>query len=159
MNDQPIQNFYDDEIAICFGCGRHNTKGLHVQTFWDGDKGVCHFTPQPEHTAFPNVVYGGILASVIDCHSIGTAVAAMYQREGRAPSTSPEITCVTGNLNVTYHKPTPMGITLVLHATPYEVTDRKALLRCVVLADGIETVSAEVVAVRVKARSGVTLGE
>jgi acyl-coenzyme A thioesterase PaaI-like protein len=159
MNGQPIQNFYDEKIAICFGCGRMNAQGLHVRTYWDGTTGTCHFTPSAHHTAFPGVVYGGILASVIDCHSIGTAVAAMYDREARTPDTAPEITCVTGNLNITYHKPTPMGIELVLRATPYEVTDRKALLRCEVLVDDLVTVSAEVVAVRVKARMGVTLGE
>jgi len=90
--------------------------GLHVQTYWDGEIGRCHFRPRPEHTAFPGYVYGGLLASIIDCHSIGTAIAAMYDHAGREPGTKPEITCVTGNLNVSYKKPTPMGVPLVSDA-------------------------------------------
>ena len=76
-----IQDFYNADIAICAGCGRNNPQSLGVRTFWDGTEGVCRFTPAAHHTAFPGVVYGGLLASLIDCHSIGTAVAAMYDSE------------------------------------------------------------------------------
>ena len=87
-----------------------------MRTFWDGTEGVCRFTPAVHHTAFPGVVYGGLLASLIDCHSIGTAVAAMYDAEGRAPDTAPEITCVTASLQVDYLKPTPTDVVLELRA-------------------------------------------
>ncbi|MCA9904163.1 MAG: PaaI family thioesterase [Anaerolineae bacterium] len=153
MTPQPIQNFYDDKIAICYGCGRHNEHGLHVQTFWDGAVGVAHFMPRDYHTAFPGVVYGGLLASVIDCHSIGTAIAAMYDAEDRAPGTELEITCVTGNLNVTYLHPTPMGVELIINARIKSLTERKALLETEVLAGDLVTVRAEVIAVRVKSRA------
>ena len=153
MSEQPIQDSYADEIAICYGCGRHNAHGLHIQTYWDGEEGVCHFTPQAHHTAFPGVVYGGLLASLVDCHSIGTAIAAMYTAEGRAPGSDPEITCVTANLNVSYLKPTPMGATLVLRARVKEISGRKAVISCTVYADDVETVRAEVVAVRVPSRA------
>ena len=96
-----IQDYYNADIAICAGCGRNNPQSLGVRTFWDGTEGVCRFTPAAHHTAFPGVVYGGLLASLIDCHSIGTAVAAMYDAEGRAPDTTPEITCVTASCRLT----------------------------------------------------------
>ena len=157
MSERPIQDSYPDEIAICYGCGRRNPDGLHVQTFWNGEEGISHFVPKPQHTAFPGFVYGGLLASIVDCHSIGTAIAATYHAEGRAPDTEPEVTYVTGNLNVTYLKPTPMGTELTLRARIKELHPRKALVECSVYAGEQETVRAEVVAVRVKSRA--TMGE
>lgn len=148
-----IQDYYPEETAICYGCGRSNPHGLHLKTYWNGEEGICHFTPRPEHTAFPKYVYGGLLASIIDCHSIGTAIAAMYDAAGREPGTEPEITCVTGNLNIDYLKPTLIGIELILRAQIKELHEKKAVVTCSVSADGVETVRAEVVAVRVPSRA------
>ena len=136
------------------GCGRNNPQSLAVRTFWDGAEGLCRFTPADHHTAFPGVVYGGLLASLIDCHSIGTAVAAMYDAEGRAPGTEPEITCVTASLQVDYLKPTPMGVELLLRANIEELGARKAIVRCSLRAGAAETVRGRVVAVRVASRHG-----
>ena len=151
-DSQPIQNFYPEEATICYGCGRNNAHGHHIQTFWDGTTGTATFTPEAYHTAFPGVVYGGLIASIIDCHAMGTAIAAMHDRFGRTWSTDSLITCVTGNLNVTYHKPTPMGEALTVTATIDEITDKKAIVACSLTVNGVETVTARVVAVRVKAR-------
>lgn len=150
---EPIQDSYPDDTAICFGCGRHNRQGLHIQSYWNGQEGVCHFTPKPHHTAFPGVVYGGLLASLVDCHSVGTAIAAMYEAEGRSPRTAPEITCVTANLNVNYLKPTPIDVPLTLRTRIQQLTPRKAIVACTVYAGELETVRAEVVAVRVPSRA------
>jgi len=147
-----IQDFYPDDTAICYGCGRHNAQGHHVRTFWDGTTGTATFMPEDYHTAFPGVVYGGLLASLIDCHCIGTASAAAFERDGIDPATDHSITHVTGNLNVNYLKPTPMGVELTLKATIKEISDRKAIVECVVIADDVETVNASVVAVRVPNR-------
>lgn len=157
MTEKPIQDFYPDEVAICYGCGRHNADGLHVQTYWNGEEGIARFTPKPYHTAFPGFVYGGLLASLVDCHSIGTAIAATYQAEGREPSTEPEITYVTGNLNVSYLRPTPMGSELVLRARVKELHPRKAIVTCSIYLGDKETVRAEIVAVRAPSRA--TMGE
>ncbi|MDX1993313.1 MAG: hotdog domain-containing protein [bacterium] len=148
MSDQPIQNFYGDDVATCYGCGRNNQHGLHVRTFWNGEEGIAHFTPQPYHIGYPGVVYGGLLASIIDCHSIATAVAAMYDREKRTPGSDPIITCVTAQLNVYFRKPTPIGAELTLTATAGNVSKKKADVLCVLTVNDIHTVSAEVVAVR-----------
>ncbi len=149
-----IQDYYNADIAICAGCGRNNPQSLGVRTFWDGTEGVCHFTPAAHHTAFPGVVYGGLLASLIDCHSIGTAVAAMYDAEGREPDTTPEITCVTASLQVDYLRPTPTGAELELRARVEELGERKAIVRCSLRAGDVETVHGRVVAVRVPSRAG-----
>ncbi|RMG78853.1 MAG: PaaI family thioesterase [Chloroflexi bacterium] len=154
---EPIQNFYPDDVAICYGCGRNNEHGLHIQTHWDGEEGIARFIPKPYHTAFPGYVYGGLLASLIDCHSIGTAIAATYEAEGRAPNTEPEITYVTGNLNVSYLKPTPIGVELVLRSRVKALHERKAIITTSLYADGVETVRGETVAVRVPSRA--TMGQ
>jgi acyl-coenzyme A thioesterase PaaI-like protein len=123
---------------------------------WNGEEGIFRFTPKPYHTAFPGVVYGGLIASLIDCHSVGAATAAAYQEEGRDPGTGDEITFVTGNLNVTYLKPTPMGIELVLRARIKEMGARKALVTCSVYAGEEECARGEVVAVRASRRKNLS---
>ncbi|MGJ3241243.1 MAG: PaaI family thioesterase [Anaerolineae bacterium] len=151
-NQNPIQNTYNPQAAICYGCGVNNPHGLHVQTIWDGEIGHCTFTPRPEHTAFPGYVYGGLLASLIDCHSIGTAIAAMYDAEDREPGSAPEITCVTGNLNVSYRQPTPIGLELTLKSRVTELGARKAVISTELYAGETLCVLGEVVAVRVQSR-------
>ena len=84
-----FQDFYPDELAHCYGCGRLNESGLHIRTLWDGEESVTRFTPRPYHTATPGFVNGGVLASLIDCHGTGTAAAAAYRAEGRAMDTPP----------------------------------------------------------------------
>lgn len=154
MLERPVQDYYPNEVANCYGCGRNNPNGLHIKTHWDGETGLCHFNPQPYHTAFPGVVYGGLLASIIDCHSIGTAIAALYQAEGRTIADDPAaFSCVTGNLNVRYHKPTPIDAELTLRATIKDLGERKALVVCSVTAGDVETVTGELVAVKVTARA------
>lgn len=148
--DKPIQDFYPDAAAVCLGCGRNNAQGLHIQTFWNGEEGVAHFTPQPHHTGYPGLVYGGLLASLIDCHSIGTATAATYQAENRPPGSDPQITYVTGTLNVTYLQPTPIDALLTLRSRVTQLTPRKAIVATSLYAGETEVVRGEVVAVRLK---------
>jgi len=152
MIPHAIQDAYPDEIAVCYGCGRNNPQGLHIKTYWDGREGLFRFRPEPYHTAFPGVVYGGLIASLIDCHSIGTAVAAAYQAEGRKPGTAPEITYVTGNLNVTYLNPTPIGVELVLKSQVKEMGERKTIVVCCLYAGDKKCARGEVTAVRVSSR-------
>ncbi|MDQ7027371.1 MAG: PaaI family thioesterase [Anaerolineae bacterium] len=147
-----IQDYYNPQAAICYGCGINNEHGLHIKTYWDGEIGHSKFLPHPEHTAFPGYVYGGLLASLIDCHSIGTAIAAMYDAEGRSADTAPEITCVTANLNVSFKQKTPTGTELVLRATIKELTAKKALVMTEIWAHDVLCVVGEVVAVRVSSR-------
>lgn len=149
---ESVQDYFPDDVAICYGCGKHNPQGLHIKTRWDGKEGVFRFLPASYHTAFPGVVYGGLIASLIDCHSIGTAIAATYEAEGRSPDTEPNITYVTGNLNVSFLQPTPAGVELELRAHVTELLDKKAMVSCSLYADGKECAKGEVLAVRVPSR-------
>jgi acyl-coenzyme A thioesterase PaaI-like protein len=142
-----VQDLYPDDYAHCYGCGRLNPDGLHVRTIWDG-VGTARFTPRPHHIAIPGIVYGGVLASIIDCHGIGTAAAATMERDGQLPGHDPSPRFVTGSLRVDFLKPTPMGTELVLTARPGEVGPRKVEVDIEVAAEWVVTVRGVVLAVR-----------
>ena len=89
MNQKAFQDYYPDDFAQCYGCGRLNEHGHQIKSYWDGDETIAVYTPRPEHMAIPGYVYGGLIASLIDCHSTGTASAAASRREGREMDTLP----------------------------------------------------------------------
>jgi acyl-coenzyme A thioesterase PaaI-like protein len=143
-----IQDFYPEDYAHCYGCGRLNTHGLHVRTWWEGDQTLARFTPRPEHMAMPGFVYGGLIASLIDCHAMGTASAAAERAAGRAIGEEPSPRFVTASLKVDYLAPTPLGPELEIRARVIERSDRKAIIHATVTAGGVVTARGEVVAVR-----------
>ncbi|MFW6205647.1 MAG: PaaI family thioesterase [Gemmatimonadota bacterium] len=148
MPDVAVQDLYPEDVAHCYGCGRLNDDGLHVRTHWAGGEGLARFTPRPEHVAIPGYVYGGLLASLIDCHAVGTAAAAAMEAAGEVPGRDPSPRFVTASLHVDFRRPTPLGGELVLRAVPTEVGDRKVRVRVEVEAAGEVTVRGDVVAVR-----------
>lgn len=148
MTTEAIQDYYAKEVAVCYGCGRTNPEGLHIKTYWDGSEGLCRFKPQPHHTAYPGFVYGGLIASLIDCHCTGTATAAAYEAEGREPGTDPPIRFVTGTLTVRYVRPTPIEDELILRARVKELGEKKAVVTCSLFAGHEECAQGEVIVVR-----------
>jgi acyl-coenzyme A thioesterase PaaI-like protein len=134
----------------CWGCGTLNPKGLQIKSYPEGDGTECRFQPHPEHMAGPtHVVNGGILAAVIDCHSICTAIADAYRAAGRELGSEPLIWCVTASLRIDYLAPTPISAPMELHARVRESAGRKRVVECTVRSGGRECVRAEVVAVEV----------
>lgn len=134
----------------CYGCGADNDKGLQIKSHWQGDECVCHFTPRPEHCAGPTqYVYGGLIASLVDCHSVGTALSNYYRLEGREVGEGPEIWCVTGKLTVNYLAPTPIDREIVLRATIESCGEKKTLVKCRVYSGDTQTTEGEVIAIRV----------
>jgi acyl-CoA thioesterase FadM len=99
-------------------------------------------------------VNGGILATIMDCHSACTAAASAYRAEGRAITTPPKIALVTASLHLTYLRPTPITEPLLLRATIREETARKSLVTCTLAARGEVCVRAEVVLVRLPVAPG-----
>ena len=143
-----IQDHYPDDVAHCYGCGHLNPLGHQLKTRQVGDEAVALFMPRPEHTSVPGFVYGGLIASLIDCHSMATAAAADVKRQGRTIGDGPAPRFVTGSLNVRYLKPTPMGVELEVRGKVKEAGERKFLIEATVSADGVVTATGEVVAVR-----------
>ncbi len=143
-----FQDTYPENVAHCYGCGRLNEHGHQIKTYWDGDETVTRFQPQPEHTAIPGFVYGGLIASLIDCHSTGTAAAATYRAEQREMDSEPPLRFVTGSLHVDFLKPTPLGPVLELRGRVKELKGRKVVVESEVWVDGAMTARGEVVAVQ-----------
>ncbi len=147
--EKAFQDYYPDVLSYCYGCGRLNEKGLQIKSFWDGDETVARVLPRPEHIAVPGYVYGGLLASLIDCHGTGTAAAAAYRAEGRPMDSSPPLRFLTASLHVDYLKPTPLGVVLEIRGRVKEVKDRKVTVEEWIVAEGEITVKGEVIAVQV----------
>jgi acyl-coenzyme A thioesterase PaaI-like protein len=145
----PIQDLYPDDFAHCFGCGRHNPHGHQLKSFEQGEEVVAHFTPSEHHIAVPGFVYGGLLASLVDCHAMATAAAAAERAAGRAIGEGPAPRFVTAALHVEYLKPTPLGPPLEIRSSVTTRTDRKAVVVLTVSVEGQVTVRGEVVAVRI----------
>ena len=149
MINKSFQDYYPDSMAHCYGCGRLNEFGHQIKSYWDGDESVCHFVPKPYHIAIPGYVYGGLLASLIDCHGTGTASAAAYRAENRAMDTEPAFRFLTASLHVDYLKPTPLGIELEIRAKVKEIKGRKVTIEEWINANGITTVRGEIITVQV----------
>lgn len=142
-----IQDLYPDDFAHCFGCGRHNARGHLLKSFVDGDEVVAHFTPRPEHTALPGFVYGGLIASLIDCHAMATAAAAAERAAGREIGAAEAPRFVTAALDVSFLKPTPIGGELVLRAHVTDRNERKAVITVSLSANDVVTARGNVIAV------------
>jgi acyl-coenzyme A thioesterase PaaI-like protein len=148
MSQRAFQDYYPDELSYCYGCGRLNEHGLQIKTGWDGDETVTRFQPRPYHIAIPGYVYGGLIASLIDCHATGTAAAAAYRAEGRAMDSEPPLRFVTASLHVDYLRPTPLGVPLEVRGRVKEIKGRKVVVEATLSADGQVCARGEVVAVQ-----------
>jgi acyl-coenzyme A thioesterase PaaI-like protein len=144
-----FQDYYPDEVSYCYGCGRLNEEGLQIKSYWEGDEAVCRYQPRPCHTAVPGYVYGGLIASLIDCHATGTAAAATYRHQNRAMDTEPPLRFLTASLHVDYIKPTPIDQPLELRARVKEIKGRKATISVELFGHGEVCARGEVVTVQV----------
>ena len=130
MSEMAFQDHYPDDYAHCFGCGRLNPEGHHLKSFWDGEETVCRFTPNRKYTGgFPGFLYGGILASLIDCHGAGTAAAAKAKEDGK-----PISRFVTASLKVDFLAPAPVDTELEVRGKVQEIKGRKVIVDLTVTA-------------------------
>jgi acyl-coenzyme A thioesterase PaaI-like protein len=141
--------------SICFGCGPANKKGLQIKSHWEGDPAkvgegggrfVMAYTPQEHHQAFPGVINGGILGTLLDCHSNWCAATALMHKWGWD---APQCT-VTADFHVRLKRPTPYGKPLRLEAKVESITEDRATIHCDVLCDGKVTATCDGTFVAVK---------
>jgi acyl-coenzyme A thioesterase PaaI-like protein len=158
MSQKAFQDFYPEDFSHCYGCGQLNNNGLQIKSYWDNNETICRFTPDDVHIAFPGVVYGGLIASLIDCHCVGSAAAAMYRYENRDMESLPPIRCVTASLKVDFLAPTPLGVELELRGSIIEVTGKKAVIDCKVSAGETICATGHVVAVKMPDSMAKTVG-
>lgn len=144
-----------DQIAgnHCFGCGPRNEGGLQIKSHWTGDsQTMVRFEPQRHQCAGPaDLVNGGIIATVIDCHGVCTAMADAYRREGRPIGSEPKLWFVTGSLRIRYEAPTPIDRPFDVVAEVSERSEKKTIVRCELISGGQTCATGEVIAVKVPA--------
>ena len=149
MTDKAIQDYYPENMSYCFGCGRLNIQGHQIKSFWRGEESVCIFHPEPFHIAVPGYVYGGLIASLIDCHGTGTAAAAAYRAQSRPMDSEPPLRYVTASLHVDYLRPTPLGTSLELRGKVKEIKGRKVVVSIELKAHDEVCARGEVIAVQI----------
>lgn len=143
-----IQDEYAEDFAWCYGCGRLNKEGHHFRTVWNGDETITLYEPKPVHTAIPGFVYGGLIASFVDCHGTGSASLALHRKNGFEPGSGEEPPrFVTASLHVDYLKPTPQGVVLKAVGKIEEIHPKKFKVVTEVYAGNTLCATGEVVAV------------
>lgn len=146
---------FDDGRALqdrlnvhCFGCGTLNSAGLQIKSRWEDDELVCIWQPKPEHIGYPGYVYGGIIASIVDCHAIWASIGIRCREAGHdLNSGMPSFNVVTASLLVNYLKPAGVGHPLVLRARITEHGRRKSTVSCSVLQGAVHCATAQVITV------------
>lgn len=119
--------------SICFGCGPANERGLRIDSHRDGEGLVARFKPEDHHHAFPGMVNGGIIGTLLDCHGNWAGAIAMMDRDGQD---EPPCT-VTASFEVRLLRPTPMGEELEIRAVATRLEGRKAWVDMTLDAAGV----------------------
>ena len=146
MDAQSLQERFAPD-GRCFGCGPKNANGLRIRSFEAEDGSVvAEWQARREHEAFDGFVNGGILGTLIDCHSNWTAIAAMLRRVGgeAAPST------VTAEYEVRFRRPTPSHRPIRLTGRAVDVSDDRATIATTIEVDGATTATGRATFVAVK---------
>ncbi len=136
----------------CLGCGADNPSGLRIKSYWQGPlETSCTFLPEPHMAAGPRtVVNGGVIATVVDCHAVCTAIGHARRLQGEGAEEPAWF--ATGTLQIRYLRPARIGSPLEVRARIVDWTERKAVLECTVSSGGEPCAEASVVAVRVPSR-------
>ena len=129
MQNLSLQKQYSPK-GICFGCGQANPQGFRLESFIQGDKLIAHWQPEPQHQAFKNVINGGVIGTLLDCHCNWTAAWHLMQHHGlnATPCT------VTANYTIQLKRPTPLTA-LYLEAQLIKLVDATVLIRGKLFAD------------------------
>lgn len=125
-----FQDYYPEKFSHCYGCGKSNPHGHHLKSYWDGEETIARFTAAPEFSGgVPDHVYGGMVASLLDCHGTASAAAFAYREAGRELDDGGEfMRFVTASLKVDFLRPTPIGVELVIRGRLRGMEGRKVQL-------------------------------
>ncbi len=154
MKTKGVQDYYDERFSQCYGCGRLNEKGHQIKTRWDGEKTITSFLPKLYHTSLPGFTYGGLLASLIDCHGTGSAALAYAKSNNIILDGFNAPRFVTGSLKVEYKKPTPLGPEMEIIGNIREVKGRKITVDVLLNVEGELCATGEVIAILVPENFG-----
>lgn len=151
MTEKAFQDYYPDDYSHCYGCGRLNEKGHQIKSYWDGDESVCRILPESHYTGgMQEILYGGLIASLMDCHGAGTAAAAKARELELVltPGNMPRF--VTASLQVDYMKPTPVGVEVELRATVVEIKGRKVTVSVTLAAEEVVRAKGTLIMIQIK---------
>ncbi len=151
MNDKAFQDYYPDDYSHCYGCGRLNDQGYQIKSYWDGEESICHILPDKKYSGgMKDILYGGLIASLMDCHGAGTAAAAKARELGleMKPGCMPRF--VTASLKVDYLKPTPVGKEIKLRAKVEEIKGRKVTVSVTLSAEGAVRTKGQLIMVQIR---------
>uniref|UniRef100_A0A7S3Z2S0 Thioesterase domain-containing protein n=1 Tax=Lotharella globosa TaxID=91324 RepID=A0A7S3Z2S0_9EUKA len=156
-----VQDLLDPDRNTCYGCGPHNREGLRLKSYWqddcinegkrgeelgDGSLGSCRasFLAKPHmNGGSPEITYGGIIASIVDCHGINTARAFITRSQGlvlgESSGSAPQIWCVTKSLRVDYRRPTPVGIPIELTARVTKTEKKNRIIHVKIKVESVDS--------------------
>ncbi len=118
----------------CFGCGHANPDGFHLRSYRDGDSMVATFTPRPEHDNGFGFLNGGIISTVLDCHTAAVVMWEAYRRGWKADEGAP-VPFITAGFDVRFLRPTPLGPPLSLRAEPVELSESAIAVSAELVSD------------------------
>lgn len=152
MTKTPIQDAWPELATYCWGCGKNNTHGLQLKSYWDNGETVATFVPQEHHLAFPGILNGGVISTIIDCHGTGTANA-----HGTRISDGPDsLMYVTASLKINFLRPTPLHHPVTLRGKVTQDDGHKITVSCSLYSGETLCVTGEVVTVGVDSSKFVT---
>ena len=145
-----FQDRYPEKFSHCYGCGRSNPHGHHLKSYWDGEETVARFTVRPEFSGgVPDHAYGGMVASLLDCHGTASAAAFAYRAAGREMGDEGDfMRFVTASLKVEYLRPTPVGVELEIRGRLASIDGRKVQVALSLSAGGKPCARGEMLAVQ-----------
>ena len=147
-----FQDHYPDRFSHCYGCGKSNPDGHHLKSYWDGQETIARFTVPAEFSGgVPDHVYGGMVASLLDCHGTASAAAFAYRAAGREMDDGgPFMRFVTASLTVDFLRPTPIGVELVIRGQLRGIEGRKAQVSLTLSAGDQVCARGEMLAVQLR---------
>lgn len=131
MDEKSLQEKYAPHNG-CFGCGPANELGLRIRSFPRGEVTVCEWQPLKHHESFPGMLSGGIIGTLLDCHSNWAAANFLMQQNG---TDTPPCT-VTADYAVKLKRPTPTATPVTLTARIVESREDRAVVESELIADG-----------------------
>ncbi len=148
MNESVI---FQDHMPgnICYGCGKDNHKGLQIRSYWEGEESVCVWNSEEKYQGWKGLLNGGVLATLVDCHAMCTAMAAVYKAEGRSMESEPVYRFATGTMTIKYTAPTSNTIPIEIRARVTEIKGRKVTINFKVFSGEMVSAEGEVIAIRV----------
>ena len=146
MDEEAIQDTWPEVGTHCWGCGKNNEHGLHLQSYWEDEETVATWQPNEHHLAFPGILNGGIIATLMDCHATGTANAAAHKM---APGSKEHVMYVTASIHVELLRPTPLDKPVHLRARVKEISGPRISVTCSLFSGDVKCATREIIAVRV----------